>query len=205
MTVGAESPTEARAPTVTEPHVPCANCGTPLAEDQDWCLSCGLARARVRGAGSWVIPVAVVGTVTLLVAAAFAIALINLSSESNRNAATLATTAASATPAAPTPTSGAQTQLKPFAGWPHGATGWTVALASSPKRTTAKALAAPIRDAGVTLGILHSSRFKAMKPGSWVVFSGQYPTQSAAQAQAAALAAQGHPGTVELVAHATTQ
>jgi hypothetical protein len=78
--------------------------------------------------------------------------------------------------------------------------GWTVVLAGSTSHATAEALATPIRAAGITVGILSSSRHKAMTPGQWLVFSGQYPTRAAARARARAFAAQGHPALVRLVA-----
>jgi hypothetical protein len=148
---------------------------------------------RPRG---WTVPLAVVGTVVLLFAAGFTIALVNLSSEANRDAAALSTTttATSATSA---------TSAQPFAKWPAGAKGWTVVLAGSASHATAEALAAPIRASGITVGILNSSRHKAMTPGQWLVFDGHYATRAAAHAQAQSLAAQGHPALVKLVAAPT--
>jgi hypothetical protein len=169
----------------------CARCANTVAADQEWCLECGARRTVVRRAGSWWVPALVVATVVLLVLAAFAIALVNLSSEANRSAAASAASA-------PQTTSSARTVA--FAGWPKGAKGWTVMLAASPRRSTARALAIPIRASGVAVGILNSSRHKAMAPGQWLVFAGHYPTAAAARAHARALAAQGHPGLIRLVA-----
>jgi hypothetical protein len=75
-----------------------------------------------------------------------------------------------------------------------------VVLAGSTSHATAKALATPIRASGITVGILNSSRHKAMTPGQWLVFSGHYPTRTAARAQAKSFAAHGHPALVKLVA-----
>jgi SPOR domain len=186
MTTAAEP-----APTATR----CERCGAPLASDQEWCIECGTARTMIQRPRGWTIPLAVVGTVVLLFAAGFAIALINLSSEANRDAAALSTTTSKT--ASPTTSS---PSAPPFAKWPPGVKGWTVVLAGSTSHATAEALATPIRASGITVGILDSSRHKAMTPGQWLVFAGHYPTQAAAQAQARTFVAQGHPALVKLVA-----
>lgn len=67
-------------PPATRPPAPdatsrCARCGAPLHDDQEWCLECGAARATVRRAPSWRIPVAIVAAVALLVLVGLAIAL----------------------------------------------------------------------------------------------------------------------------------
>lgn len=186
--------------TATEPaptETGCERCGAPLASDQEWCVECGTARTTIERPRGWTIPLAIVGTVVLLFGAGFAIALINLSSEANRDAAALSTTTTST---ASTTNSGASA---PFGKWPTGARGWTVVLAGSTSHATAKALATPIRSSGITVGILNSSRHKAMAPGQWLAFSGHYPTRTAARAQAKAFAAQGHPALVKLVATPT--
>jgi septal ring-binding cell division protein DamX len=194
MSVVTESDRAGQAPATEGAAARCARCATALAADQEWCLKCGAARTVIHRPGSWRIPVLVVGTVVLLFVAGFAIALANLSSQANRTAAAAATAAPPAVSTAP-PSGGTSS----FAGWPNGVKGWTVVLAASPKRATAKALAAPIRATGVDVGILDSSRHKAMPAGQWVVFSGHYPTADAARAQARALVAQGHPGLVRQV------
>jgi hypothetical protein len=185
--------------TATEPvatQTRCERCAAPVAADQEWCVECGTARTTIRHPRGWTIPLAVVGTIVLLFAAGFAIALINLSSEANRDAAALSTTTT-------TGTTNASASAPPFARWPPGVKGWTVVLAGSMSHATAESLATPIRSSGVTVGILNSSRHKAMTPGQWLVFSGHFPTRAAAQAQAHALAAQGHPALVRLVATPT--
>lgn len=64
----------------------CARCRGPLHDDQEWCLECGTARATVRRAPSWRIPVAVVAAVALLVLVGLAIALASLSGRANQSA-----------------------------------------------------------------------------------------------------------------------
>jgi hypothetical protein len=59
----------------------CPRCGAPLAEDQEWCLECGAGRTLIRRPPDWRIPLAIIGTLVLvLILAALAIALISLSS-----------------------------------------------------------------------------------------------------------------------------
>jgi hypothetical protein len=200
MSVVTECDRAGQAPAAEGSGIRCARCGAALAADQEWCLECGSARTVTHRPGSWRIPVLVVGTVVLLFLAGFAIALADLSSEANRTAAASAAGAPQTMRGAASPAGTASPGGVAFAGWPRGAKGWTVVLAASPKRAIARALAKPIRASGVDVGILNSSRHTALPAGQWVVFSGHYPTAAAAQAQARALAAQGHPGLVRLVA-----
>jgi hypothetical protein len=157
----------------------------------------------IHRAPDWRVPIAVIGSVVLLVLAAFAIALINLSSEANRSATVAA---APVTSTVSSPTTPAATSATPApsrsetSGWPPGLPGWTVALGSAKSRGAAQAIAGPLAAAGIPVGILDSSQHPAMRPGRWVVFSGRYPTRPAARAQAALLSAKGHRARVRLVA-----
>ncbi len=170
----------------------CAYCGANLASDQEWCLECGSARTLIHRPGDWRIPVAIVGVVVLLVLAAFAIALVNLSTNANRSAQTVA----AKSPAIPTATSAshAATPRKPItiAGWPTGLSGWTVVLAQRRFKAKAENVARLFAGAGVQVGVLNSSRHPLLTPGRWLVFSGRYPTQAGAVAAAANLRAAGH-------------
>jgi len=56
----------------------CTHCGAALADDQEWCLECGAARAAIRGAPHWWIPLAIIGVLMLLVLAGVAVALAGL-------------------------------------------------------------------------------------------------------------------------------
>jgi uncharacterized OB-fold protein len=69
----------------------CAQCGSGLAPDQEWCLGCGSARTLIHRAPDWRVPVAIVATLLVLVVAGFAIAIIELSREANRSEALQAT------------------------------------------------------------------------------------------------------------------
>lgn len=65
--------------------------------------------------------------------------------------------------------------------WPSGKSGWTVVLASDPSQSEAKDAADKFAGDGISgVGVLHSDDFSSLKPGYWVVFSGQYDSQSAA-------------------------
>jgi hypothetical protein len=65
--------------------------------------------------------------------------------------------------------------------WPSGKTGWTVVLASDASQSKAKDAADKFAGDGISgVGVLHSDDFASLKPGYWVVFSGQYDSQSAA-------------------------
>jgi hypothetical protein len=98
-------------------------------------------------------------------------------------------------PAATTPTH--PTQATTAAGtWPVGVSGYTVVLRSLPKSGTseqqARAVARGI--AGVSAGVLDSSRYASLHPGWWVVYAGRYATLTQANAAAARLRAAGHAG-----------
>jgi len=65
--------------------------------------------------------------------------------------------------------------------WPDGKTGWTVVLASDESRSDAEQRARGFQRQGVAgVGLLDSDDFSSLEPGFWVVFSGQYESQSAA-------------------------
>jgi septal ring-binding cell division protein DamX len=170
----------------------CAHCGSPLRDDQEWCLECGAARTLIHRPPDWRIAAAVIAVVVGLALAGFAIALVNLSSGADRVAATRTSAKTSTaatrpvTSAAPPPPSTATSAT--IASWPVGLSGWTVALISSRSQSTANAEASRLAAAGLRVGVLDSSQHPSMKPGFWVVFSGRYPGQ--AQAAAAAITLQ---------------
>ena len=73
----------ASAPDALSPH--CANCGSPLAVGQDWCLDCGTAvRGRLGGGPGIGSSIGVVGLTLLLVLGAVAAAYAALNSDSNK-------------------------------------------------------------------------------------------------------------------------
>jgi hypothetical protein len=106
----------------------------------------------------------------------------------------------SQTPTAPTTTRATTTRRPPqrrgLIEWPRGRNGWTLVLASYPtstRRETAVAKARQALEAGLAqVGVLDSSRYSSLHPGYFVVFSGVYPTLSAAQDAASRAADAGY-------------
>jgi hypothetical protein len=65
--------------------------------------------------------------------------------------------------------------------WPSGKSGWTVVLASDPSESEANDAAEQFSSDGIAdVGVLRSDDFSSLKPGFWVVYSGEYDSQSAA-------------------------
>jgi hypothetical protein len=181
----------------------CLNCGAAVTTE-------------VAGAPGWRTPIAIVGAVLLLAAIGLVFAFVRLSDNANQAASvpqptavapaapapaaptaappvpTPAPPAATATPAPPaataTPAPGATPA--PATGavptWPAGKTAYTVIYWSAATRPEAEAKAKAFQAGGATVGILHSNDFSSLRAGYWVVFSGQYDTQQAAQAAATA-------------------
>jgi hypothetical protein len=95
---------------------------------------------------------------------------------------TTSTTATTATtkPAPPPPP-----PPKVLVAWPPGKNGWTIVLDSIPASNGRDAALAEARQAlhlGMKqVGVLDSSRFSSLHPGYFVVFSGIYDTEPAAQ------------------------
>lgn len=125
LTVTPEASTPQHAGENPSDDARCLQCGAALATDQEWCLECGAARTLVHRTPDWRVPVLVVGIVIALVLAGFLIVLINLSSDANRNTATITATSASTAARAPAvgtaattiPTASSGTRL---ASWPIG-------------------------------------------------------------------------------------
>jgi hypothetical protein len=66
--------------------------------------------------------------------------------------------------------------------WPAGKTGWTVVLASTTSESSANDKAEGFASDGIAnVGVLRSDDFSSLKPGFWVVFSGEYDTQDQAR------------------------
>ena len=68
-----------------------------------------------------------------------------------------------------------------IAEWPSGKSGWTVVLASDSSESDAQDAAEKFAGDGIAdVGVLRSDDFSSLKAGFWVVFSGEYDSQSAA-------------------------
>lgn len=188
----------------------CPRCGAEMTEEQEWCLHCGAAvGTRVVAARGWRTPFAVAGVILALAALAVAVAIVQLADDTDRvtqpppaaiepsptppPAATPVPTAtpdpaltpeATATPeATSTPDTGGAGagEGADAAEWPAGKTGWTVVLSSDTTRSAAERKAQQFTDDGVAgVGVLRSDDFSSLKGGFWVVFAGEYDSQSAA-------------------------
>lgn len=79
--------------------VACPNCDAPLRPGQDWCLHCGEAvTTHVAGAPGWRTPVAIVGVVLALAAAALVVAFLELSDDAERDVAVVPSPTATVEP-----------------------------------------------------------------------------------------------------------
>jgi hypothetical protein len=191
----------------------CPRCGAGLAEQQEWCLSCGAAvGTRVVAAPGWRTPIVIAAVILGLAGIAIAIAIVQLADDTGQVAqnppaavsasptpppAAAPTPAPSATPEAtlpeasgketPEPTTTPEATATPSAGgsgdakWPAGESGWTVVLASDTSESDARDKADRFASDGIAgVGVLHSDDFSSLKSGFWVVFTGNYDSQSEA-------------------------
>jgi hypothetical protein len=176
-----------------------------MTDQQEWCLNCGAAvGTRVVAAPGWRTPIAIAATILAIAAIAIVIALVQLADDTGRVTQTQApaptpTAAAPAVtptpqgsvPATPTPSptptatpTATQTPAgsgKADATWPAGKSAWTVILATSSSKSSAKAKADAFAQQGIAgVGVAHSDDFSSLTPGSWIAFAGQYDGQSQA-------------------------
>jgi hypothetical protein len=89
----------------------------------------------------------------------------------------------------PQPGTGTGSTTATTAEWPAGKTAWTVILESATSKSAADQKAQELQSGGTTVGVLHSDDFSSLNSGYWVVFSGQYDSQSAAQSALSGLQA----------------
>ena len=105
-----------------------------------------------------------------------------------------ATVPTSPPPPPPPPPSPPPNQL---VSWPGGTTGYTVVLNSVPTssgRAQAVRLARAALHSGLTnVGVLDSSRYSSLHPGYYVVFSGIFKSQAAAQGTLSNAQSSGYP------------
>jgi hypothetical protein len=93
-----------------------------------------------------------------------------------------------------TPTPAPEATTTPAPGevgeWPAGKSAYTVILWSATTRSQAEAKAESLAGDGVdSVGVLRSDDYSSLKPGYWVVFSGQYDSAELAGAAAKAAGA----------------
>ena len=173
----------------------CPRCGAARADDQRFCVECGLRLPTVTGGlaawrrgwvrrfgwypGDWVWLTLLAGAVA---AAGTAVAV----KEGHGHAAVAS---AATTYVAPAPRLSPRTTARGPSGrtvWPAELDGWTVVLVQSPApngRKGAAAFAAHAAHDGLPqVGVLDSSSFGTLHPGYYVVFSGVYGAAGDAQA-----------------------
>jgi hypothetical protein len=188
----------------------CPRCGGGLTDEQEWCLQCGAATGtRVVAARGWRVPIIVASVVLALSAIAVAVAIVTLSDDAERVAEPQAaavgaspTVTGQVTPTptpsvTPTPTPTAEATIAPtttptpeptpdtsasgLATWPSGKSGWTVVLSSDTTRSAAEQKGNDFVAQGISgVGVLNSDNFSSLKPGFFVVFAGEYDSESAA-------------------------
>ncbi len=183
----------------------CSACSAPLAEDQRYCLNCGLRRGEPRvaydtllrqpptgaeraipaaapaapGLARTISPLGAAAGLGLLLLAIIAGALLGGRRDEPVAQQVLTVPASATTPVASTPTA--------FVGdWQDG-DGWTVQLQALPKAGTtpeqATAAKASATSAGAPdVGALDSSLFASLTPDQYVIYSGRFDDKKAAKA-----------------------
>jgi hypothetical protein len=172
----------------------CPRCGAELTAEQEWCLNCGAdVSSTIAAPPSWRGPVAVVGLLLAIVAVALILALVELAGDAEQVAQQPAATATPPPVATPAPTVTPQSTTIPpatddgssttpeIADWPAGKDAWTVVLEASGTRSAAETRANELAQQGIPVGILDSDDYGSLEPGRFVVFSGQYDSQRAAE------------------------
>ena len=180
----------------------CPRCGSTLTPQQEWCLQCGAdVSSTIAAPPSWRGPIALVVGLLVVALLALVLALVELAGDAEQvgpQGATPTPTVAPTTTAEPTPPS---TTIPPatddgtattpeIADWPAGKDAWTIVLESSSTREAAEARATELAGQGIPVGILDSDEYSSLEPGRFVVFSGQYDTDRAAEQALADLSGQ---------------
>ena len=167
----------------------CTECGAELAEDQTYCLECGhpTPRAPRLTRGSRYGLAIAAGLVVLgLGAGALAYA---VSQDDDPKGATAGSTITDVTPTAPIndpsteftfPTDIGTGELPPDT--------WTAIVSSVRDETEARDTADRLAGGGEESGVLFSSDYPDLRPGYWVVYSGEFPSRDGAAAHARSLA-----------------
>lgn len=170
----------------------CPRCGAELTPQQEWCLNCGAdVSSTIAAPPSWRGPVALVGVLLAIAAAALILALVELAGDAEQVAeqppptptpSVAPTAAPTVTPESTTipPATDGSTTAE-IADWPAGKDAWTVVLESSSTRSAAEARANELAQQGMPVGILDSDDYGSLEPGRFVVFSGQYDSERAAE------------------------
>ncbi len=175
----------------------CPRCGSALTGEQEWCLECGASvGTTVAPPPNWRGPVALVVALLTIAVLALVLALVELAGDPETvtvspAAPTPAATATAAPGVAGTPTpdsvtippatdDGSASGTPEIADWPEGKDAWTIVLESASTNEAATTRATELAGQGVPVGILNSDEYASLEPGRFVVFSGQYDSQRAA-------------------------
>lgn len=169
----------------------CPRCGAHAAVSQEYCLECGVrlpgpgALGTRRGVRSgWVIRT-MLALVVALAGTALAVAATNSGNDTPE--LVTATGGFATLPASTTLPPPSRGNASGISDWPVGDDGWTIALASLPQtggRRVAVARARAAAKRGLApVGILDSSQYASLHPGSWVVFTGIYGSEAEATSE----------------------
>jgi septal ring-binding cell division protein DamX len=168
----------------------CPRCGARLTPEQEWCLQCGAdVSSTIAAPPSWRGPVALVSGLLLIALIALVLALVELAGDPEQVAEQAATpTPAPTTTVVPTATptippatdDGTGSTTPEIADWPAGKDAWTVVLEASGTREAAEARANELSQQGIPVGILDSNQYPSLEPNKFIVFSGQYDSERAA-------------------------
>jgi hypothetical protein len=163
----------------------CPTCGAPAEEGQLVCLECGSRVALdYRRPPSWRVPVAIVATVVLLVAAAAAIALKQIGDDAERE---VGRTPIKAKDGAPGRAAAGKEQAPSLVRqgslyrWPRELEGFTVVLLASQDRASANEFArSAARGQPAKIGVIAGDDFRSLNDGLFVVFAGRYESRALA-------------------------
>ena len=183
-----ETPPPAEAPEARR----CPRCGSELTTQQEGCLNCGAdVSSTIAAPPSWRGPIALVAALLAIAALALVLALVELAGDPEQVAQQPAATPTPPPATTPAPTVAPEATIPPatddgttttpeIADWPAGKDAWTVVLEASSTREAAEARAEELAQQGIPVGILDSDDYGSLEPGRFVVFSGQYDSQRAA-------------------------
>jgi hypothetical protein len=160
----------------------------PLAGGETFCLHCGTRLVpEPEPRPSWAMPAAIIAATALIAIVGVVIALDQVESDAEREATQPALVVEPPTPP------GGDERTSDVRSWPTGTSAYTVALAEAPDETTARARATAAANGGVEAGVLESSSYPTLDPGTWLVFVGSFETESEAQEEATRYVAAGFP------------
>jgi hypothetical protein len=136
---------------------------------------------------SWTAPALIVGVIAAIAIAGVLIALDQVESDAEREAAKPAIVVQRPQPP------GSEDKPTDVAAWPDGTAAYTVSLARMADESLARARATAAVGAGIPAGVLDSDAYPTLEPGAWVLFAGRFDTETEAAREAARYAAAGFP------------